>query len=92
MLAQNSDGRLELFGVEADGKNLVHCFQRVPNGTNGWSEWSSLGGSIHTGFAARANAVPWLPDECVATPRFAIISSSANTALVAPRALNAPIF
>src|SRR5439155_26982569 len=39
-----------------------------------------------------ASAAPWLPDECVATPRRAVASSSEKTAFVAPRALNAPIF
>src|SRR5690349_2232775 len=42
--------------------------------------------------AAYASAAPWLPDECVTTPRRAVASSSENTALQAPRALNAPIF
>src|SRR6185295_7331024 len=42
--------------------------------------------------AAQATAAPWLPDECVITPRRASASSSENTALHAPRALNAPTF
>src|SRR5262252_7039030 len=42
--------------------------------------------------AARATAAPWLPEECVATPRRASVSGRANTALLAPRALNAPPF
>ena len=42
--------------------------------------------------AAYASAAPWLPDECVTTPRRASASVSENTALVAPRALNAPTF
>src|SRR5688572_25159600 len=43
-------------------------------------------------FAARDRAAAWLPDECVATPRAASASDNENTALVAPRALNAPTF
>jgi len=42
--------------------------------------------------AARASAAAWLPDECVTTPRAASLSGSSSTALVAPRALNAPTF
>src|SRR6185369_1322720 len=42
--------------------------------------------------AAHATAAPWLPDECVTTPRRASALSSENTALHAPRALNAPTF
>ena len=34
----------------------------------------------------------WLPEEWVATPRPAVSSSSPNTALQAPRTLNAPAF
>src|SRR3984893_3502817 len=42
--------------------------------------------------AADARAAACLPEECVATPRRACDSDSANTALVAPRALKAPDF
>ena len=42
--------------------------------------------------AAYASAAPWLPDECVTTPRPASSAVSENTAFAAPRALNAPIF
>ena len=42
--------------------------------------------------AAYASAAPWLPDEWVTTPRAAMSGASAKTALVAPRALKAPIF
>ena len=42
--------------------------------------------------AALASAAPWLPDDCVATPRAASSSDREKTALVAPRALNAPAF
>jgi len=42
--------------------------------------------------AAYASAAPWLPDECVTTPRAAMSAGRPNTALHAPRALNAPIF
>ncbi len=42
--------------------------------------------------AAYASAAPWLPDECVTTPRAASAADNENTALVAPRALNAPTF
>ena len=40
--------------------------------------------------AARASAAPWLPDECVATPRAASAGERDCTALHAPRNLNAP--
>src|SRR4249919_2315167 len=40
--------------------------------------------------AASASAAPWLPEECVTTPRSATASDSAHTALQAPRNLNAP--
>src|SRR4051812_17626591 len=40
--------------------------------------------------AARARAAAWLPEEWVTTPRAASASVSENTALHAPRALNAP--
>src|SRR4051812_35011110 len=42
--------------------------------------------------AARASAAAWLPEECVATPRCASASLRENTALHAPRDLNAPAF
>ena len=42
--------------------------------------------------AANATAAPWLPDECVMTPRAHSSSLSEKTAFVAPRALKAPIF
>jgi ligand-binding sensor domain-containing protein/signal transduction histidine kinase len=57
VLAQNGDGRLELYGVEADTRHLVHCFQKAPNGTNGWSDWTSLEGCIQSGFGARPNVL-----------------------------------
>src|SRR5690606_14514980 len=40
--------------------------------------------------AASASAPPWLPDECVTTPRAASPSDSDHTALQAPRNLKAP--
>jgi hypothetical protein len=40
--------------------------------------------------AAMASALPWLPDECVTTPRAASSSESDHTALQAPRNLKAP--
>src|ERR1700694_232652 len=49
--------------------------------------------TIHAGMprkrAAQASAAPWLPEECVTTPRFASSAESESTALHAPRALNA---
>ena len=41
--------------------------------------------------AASANAAPWLPDEWVTTPLRASESLNDQTALLAPRNLNAPI-
>lgn len=40
-VATNSDGRLEVFGLRADGE-LWHRWQLRPR--SGWSEWESLGG------------------------------------------------
>src|SRR6185437_788347 len=40
--------------------------------------------------AANANAAPWLPEECVTTPRRASSRASVQTALQAPRNLKAP--
>ena len=39
-VAQNTDGRLEVFTVGSDGA-LWHIWQTTPNGT--WSNWASLG-------------------------------------------------
>jgi hypothetical protein len=55
VVARNSDGRLELFKVDADDNQLYHRWQTKPNSipetkpdgtyTSGWSEgWSPLGG------------------------------------------------
>jgi len=43
-------------------------------------------------WAAQAKAAPWLPDEWVITPRCRVALFNENSALQAPRALNAPIF
>src|SRR5207245_5462933 len=40
----------------------------------------------------QASAAAWLPVECVTTPRAASSSLSENTAFVAPRILNDPVF
>ena len=40
---------------------------------------------------ASASAAPWLPEECVTTPRAAMSSASDHTALQAPRNLKAPM-
>jgi acylphosphatase len=42
-LAQNGDGRLEVF-VRGDDNAVWHIWQTAPN--NGWSGWASLGGNI----------------------------------------------
>jgi hypothetical protein len=47
-LAQNEDGRLELFTVAGDGA-VWHAWQTAPN--NGWSGWHSLGSQGRLGFA-----------------------------------------
>ncbi|MNV42507.1 hypothetical protein D3C71_1341830 [compost metagenome] len=56
----------------------------APSGTTTWQ-------AIPRVRAASANAAPWLPEEWVTTPRRACASSSAQTALQAPRNLNAPL-
>ncbi len=42
-LAQNADGRVEVF-VRGDDNALWHIWQTAPN--NGWSNWASLGGNF----------------------------------------------
>ena len=42
-LAQNGDGRLEVF-ARGDDNALWHIWQIAPN--NGWSGWASLGGNF----------------------------------------------
>src|SRR5829696_5762761 len=42
-VAQNADGRLEVFAQHSDGM-LWHNWQTAPN--NGWSGWNSLGGNF----------------------------------------------
>jgi acylphosphatase len=42
-VAQNDDGRIEIFARGADGA-LWHNWQTAPN--NGWSGWGSMGGWI----------------------------------------------
>lgn len=42
-VASNADGRLEVFGVGADGA-LWTTFQTTPNGS--WSDWYSLAGAV----------------------------------------------
>jgi acylphosphatase len=42
-LAQNGDGRVEVF-VRGDDNAVWHIWQTAPN--NGWSGWASLGGNI----------------------------------------------
>ncbi len=55
--ARNKDGRLELFGLEPGGGKLLHCSQRVTNGSDDWTGWSSLGGDILPGFGVGRNSV-----------------------------------
>src|SRR5258707_1156521 len=47
-IGQNTDGRLELFQVGADGQ-LRHRWQKEPSGD--WSPWWSLGGTFSRGIA-----------------------------------------
>ena len=42
-VAQNADGRLELFVVGLDGQ-LYHTWQTTKNNSSEWSEWAPLGG------------------------------------------------
>jgi len=58
-VAQNFDGRLELFAPSAGppAPELVHIWQTSPN--SGWSGWSSLGappGQFISGIAVGRNA------------------------------------
>jgi hypothetical protein len=55
----------------------------APSGTTTWHGMPRVR-------AASASAPPWLPDECVTTPRAASSSGSDHTALQAPRNLKAP--
>jgi hypothetical protein len=43
VVGSNADGRLEVFGIGADGA-LWHIWQWRPGGD--WSEWASFGGSF----------------------------------------------
>jgi len=43
VVGHNADGRLEVFAIGPD-KALWHIWQTAPN--NGWSSWSSLGGTL----------------------------------------------
>ena len=42
-IAQNADGRLELFGVGLDG-HLYHTWQTTKNNSSEWAKWAPLGG------------------------------------------------
>ena len=42
-IAQNADGRLELFAVGLDG-HLYHTWQTTKNNSSEWAEWAPLGG------------------------------------------------
>lgn len=52
-VAQNPDGRLELFKTDTEGA-LLHRWQKVPNGE--WSPWSNLGGKLLPGLAVASDA------------------------------------
>jgi hypothetical protein len=55
VVAQNKDGRLELFTIDV-GSTVWHCWQRPPKG---WSAWKSLGapatGALEIGVGAHAD-------------------------------------
>ena len=42
-IAQNADGRLEIFAVGLDG-HLYHTWQTTKNNSSEWAEWAPLGG------------------------------------------------
>ena len=44
-VTRNSDGRLEVFAVGANGNALYHIWQTSP-GSSTWSAWDSFGGTI----------------------------------------------
>jgi hypothetical protein len=50
-VARNSDGRLELFGINRASGSVDHIYQTSTNSENGWSSWSSLGGNFKSGIA-----------------------------------------
>jgi ligand-binding sensor domain-containing protein/signal transduction histidine kinase len=49
------DGRVELFGLGADSKDLVRSFQRQPGDPTVWSDWESLGGNPLSNIAVGIN-------------------------------------
>lgn len=53
-VAQNLDGRLEVFAVDASNGSLRHIWQT--NLSGGWSNWEDLGVKIEPGFVVGANA------------------------------------
>jgi hypothetical protein len=46
-VARNADGRMELFIVQSDQRNVWHRWQTAPNG--GWSGWSDMSGGRFRG-------------------------------------------
>jgi hypothetical protein len=45
VIAQNADGRLEIFKVDANDNYLYHRWQTAPNSSSQWSDgWTPLGG------------------------------------------------
>jgi hypothetical protein len=54
-VAQNADGRLEVFAI-GPGGNLGHTWQNVPSTTTNWSGWSDLGPAITSNPAVARNA------------------------------------
>ena len=45
-VGQNADGRLEVFAVHAKHPDVMHRWQLRPNGSEDWSGWWSLWGSV----------------------------------------------
>jgi len=54
-VARNSDGRLEVFVIGANGNALYHKWQNSPGTTTSWSAYHSLGGSLTGSPAAAIN-------------------------------------
>ncbi|MGI0042908.1 MAG: S8 family serine peptidase, partial [Nitrososphaeraceae archaeon] len=46
IVAQNSDGRLEIFAVSAANNQLYHKYQTSPSSSNSWSAWINTGSAI----------------------------------------------
>jgi ligand-binding sensor domain-containing protein/signal transduction histidine kinase len=51
--AQDANGRIELFAVEADGNSVAHIWQN--DARDGWSDWKTMGGDFWPWLAVARN-------------------------------------